>query len=94
MEELLKKNYEKNIEEAKTLTERWVEGDKVRVLKNLDINISAVKDYLGKICVVEKTVKHIPIFNSPKIEYQLRLGDRLEPFWEDELDARFKSNCN
>lgn len=94
MEELLKKNYEKNVEEARTLVERWVKGDKVRVLKSLDINVCNVKEYLGKVCIVEETIKHVPIFNKPKIEYRLRLGDRLEPFWEDELDARFKSNCN
>lgn len=93
MEELLKKSYETNLKEVELLVERWVKADKVRVLKNLDVNIFNVQEYLGEVCIVEETIKHVPIFGKPKIEYMLRLGSRLEPFWEDELDARFKSNC-
>ena len=95
MEQKLLDNYNKNKLKAQTLVERWKKGDKVRVLKNLDVNITNVKEYLGKVCVVENTIKHVPTFGSePKIEYVLRLGNRLEPFWEEELDGRFKSNCS
>ena len=50
-----------------------------------------LKNFLGSVCVVEYTNKHVGIFSEPKYEYVLRLGNRLEPFWEDELDTRFKS---
>ena len=92
MEDLLIKNYNKNLEKSKSLNERWVKGDKVRVLKNRTENVLGVEKYLGKVCEVVNTVKHVPIFSSdPKIEYQLRLGNSIEPFWEYELDLRFKS---
>lgn len=92
MEQKIIENYNNNLQKAKNLSERWVKGDRVRVLKNLDENITEVKDYLGKVCEVVKTVRHVPVFgNQPKVEYQLKLGDRIEPFWEEELDARFKS---
>ncbi len=95
MEQQLLDNYNKNKLKAQTLIERWKKGDKVRVLKNLDVNVCNVQEYLGKVCIVEETIKHVPIFGSePRIEYRLRLGNRLEPFWEEELDKRFKSNCS
>lgn len=94
MEQILIDNHKKNIEAAKLLKERWQKGDRVRVLKRLTDNVCNVQEYLGKICIVEETFKHVPVFNKPKIEYRLRLGDRVEPFWEEELDGRFKSNCS
>lgn len=91
LDKALKINYEKNLEEAKTLVKKWDVGDEVRVLKNLNENISNVKEFLGKVCVVEEVNIMVGLINRPKIEYILRLGDRLEPFWDYELDLRFKS---
>lgn len=93
MEKQLLEAARKNQELAKDLKKRWVKGDSVRVLKSLECNTYYVMEYLGQVCKVEYTRKHVGIFNKPKIEYILRLGDRLEPFWEEELDGRFKSNC-
>ncbi|NRA93260.1 MAG: hypothetical protein HRU26_11350 [Psychroserpens sp.] len=92
MENSIIKNYNRNKKKAESLRERWVKGDRVRVLKTLSINVCHVPEYLGEVCIVQETVKHIPLFGAePRIAYKLRLGNRVETFWEDELDARFKS---
>jgi hypothetical protein len=45
---------------------------------------------LGQKCIVESVEVKYGMINGPRVEYLLRLGSNLEPFWEDELDYRFK----
>ena len=68
----------------------WNEGDKVRILKSLNINVGNVSEYLGQICIVDKVHKHININNNINILYALKLGNKIESFYEYELDARYK----
>ncbi len=84
------KELDKNKELAKDVVAFWGVGDIVRVPKSNTVNMSAVKHYLGKKCVVENVEIHYGILNKPRVEYFLRLGSSLEPFWEDELDYRFR----
>jgi len=90
LESMLKKSFSENVEKSKSLTPTWKKGDKVRVLKSLDINTTNIKDYLGEVCTVMEVNKYIGIFTDPKIEYILELNGRLEPFFDEELDMRFK----
>lgn len=92
LEEKLLNNYKKNKEESLHLVPKWKEGDTVKVLKNMEINVTNVKDFLGEKCIVDKINIHVATFGSgARVEYMLKLGDRLEPFWEEELDQRYKS---
>ena len=86
---LLKENYNQNKEIAKTLRPKYKKGDKARVLKNLTVNITDLKEYLGEVCIVEDVRLLMGVFNQPKYEYQLKLNNRIEPFFEDELDSRY-----
>lgn len=94
IESMFLKSHKRSIKELELIIPKWEVGDKVRVLKNLDINVSEVIDFLGKFCIVISVNKRAGIFTPSQIEYQLKLGDRTEPFNEDELDARIKSNSN
>ncbi len=76
---------------SKEITPLWKVNDEVRVLKNMDINVGAVKDFLGKLCTVKRVDVRYGIMSDPRVEYIVQLGNREEPFWEDELDKRIKS---
>jgi hypothetical protein len=88
----INKTLAENKEKAKNMTPRWSKGDKVRVLKNLHVNIHNCLDYLGQICTIESVVLRVGFAREPFYEYKIKLGERIEPFFEDELDQRYKSN--
>lgn len=71
---------QENLKLAKNLNPIYKIGDKVRVLKSLEINVSAVQDFLGSVCTVEEVNIHSGAFSRPKIEYLLSLGNKIEPF--------------
>ena len=76
---------------AASIKPKYSVGDTVRVLSTLDENVCAVGEFLGQKCKVEQARVIAGIVGEPRIEYQLRLGSRLEPFYEYELDMRIKS---
>lgn len=90
MEKVFLDEIEKNRLAALLVKPRWSKGDKVRVLKNLTENTCNVSEFLGEKCVVEDVNTLYGIFNGPRVEYLLRLNNRIEPFFEYELDARLK----
>ena len=91
MENILVAAMKENQAKAALMKPKYSVGDTVRVLSSLTENIHAVGDFLGQKCIVEKAHVMSGIFGDPRIEYHLRLGNKLESFWEYELDMRIKS---
>jgi len=62
-------------------------GQKVRIKSTLTYDITDVEDMLGQIGVVKS--RRCAIFVSEKW-YNIRVGNRIEPFKEYELDYRYR----
>jgi len=61
-------------------------GDTVRILSSLQSNVHAIMDLLGKKgTVVSSRVTWL----SKRVCYDVQVGDRIEPFEQDELDWRY-----
>ncbi|OPH61872.1 hypothetical protein BC351_01120 [Paenibacillus ferrarius] len=64
------------------------EGQTVRLLKNLDVNVHAILHLLGQKGVVEQRYRNMMHRTN---WYNVRFpSGEIEPFEEDELDSRFK----
>lgn len=63
------------------------QGQKVRIKSSLTVNVDGVEDILGKVGTVDEVRMVGMLF--PKVEYRVRVGNRVEPFYDDELDMRY-----
>jgi hypothetical protein len=62
-------------------------GQQVRIKSTLTTNVHAVLDLLGKVGTIEKA--YVKGMLDPEIMYDIRVGNRVEPFYEWELDQRY-----
>lgn len=63
------------------------QGQKVRIKASLTVDTFGIEDVLGKVGTVAQ-VQVVGMF-FPKVQYMVRVGTRVEPFYEDELDMRY-----
>lgn len=77
---------------AKTILDNAIYkiGDTIRIKKGLNENIGNIKEFLGKKCIIKEINVLTGFISDPKIEYVVEYNNRLEPFWEYELDIRYK----
>ena len=64
-------------------------GQTVRIRSTITSNVHAIGEMLGKLGTVE-AVSVSMIFK--RVYYDVRIGERVEPFEEHELDARYIRN--
>lgn len=68
------------------------ERQKVRIKSTLEVDTTGIEDMLGSIGIVEQ-VRCLGLFDL-RIQYFVRIGKRLEPFYEHELDKRYAYKKN
>lgn len=61
-------------------------GQKVRIKSTLTCDTTGIEDILGQIGIVES--RRFSIFSGATC-YKIRVGNRVEPFKEYELDYRY-----
>jgi hypothetical protein len=65
---------------------RFEVGQTVRIRSTLTVNVHAVVELLGRVGTVESRSRSMI---SDTRYYNVRVGDRVEPWEEDELDMRY-----